>query len=424
MTARRPRSQVFWAVSDQALVSLGNFGLTILLARALSPQDYGRYVLILGLMLIVGTMQASLLVYPMTVKCASAAESDVPALTSAFLVLTTAMAPVVAAVMLIAGSPVAGMGLSAMALAAALAGQVQEITRAVFRARLQHRLAIRGDVIRYVGPLAALFVARSAIDLTAELAFLAIAVLSLVAALVQVVQLRLPWPNPRIIWSLPRECWRIGCWSLPAVTLSAGTLQAFPWCLGTLHGPALAASYQALMNAVAMANPVMFSVGNLITPATAAHLAGKGIRAAVVDARNYAFLGAALVLPYFIVLMSFPDVVLRVLYGSGSSYLEFAASARLMAFGGLTYYFAHVAGSFLTGMQLAHLSFRAEAIAGIAAAAAIVVLIPTGGVPGAVVAFTCFTFTRAAAQGLFTRSVVTRGSSDNFGAPVQVSSGT
>lgn len=43
--------QGFWAIADQGVVSLGNFLTTIIVARAVSPEVYGIWTVILGLIL-------------------------------------------------------------------------------------------------------------------------------------------------------------------------------------------------------------------------------------------------------------------------------------------------------------------------------------------------------------------------------------
>jgi O-antigen/teichoic acid export membrane protein len=55
------------AVADQGLFALSNFGLSVLLARWLSPRDYGAFSVTFTVLLLMGTVQTALLTEPMLV---------------------------------------------------------------------------------------------------------------------------------------------------------------------------------------------------------------------------------------------------------------------------------------------------------------------------------------------------------------------
>lgn len=57
----------FWAVTDQGLFATSNFVLNILLARWLSPQDYGAFAVMFAVFLFLGTLHTGLLTQPMLV---------------------------------------------------------------------------------------------------------------------------------------------------------------------------------------------------------------------------------------------------------------------------------------------------------------------------------------------------------------------
>src|SRR5829696_8092535 len=57
----------FWAVADQGLFATSNFVLNIMLARWLSPQDYGAFAAMFAVFLLVGTIHTGLLTEPMLV---------------------------------------------------------------------------------------------------------------------------------------------------------------------------------------------------------------------------------------------------------------------------------------------------------------------------------------------------------------------
>src|SRR5690606_16914838 len=57
-----------WAITDQAVVSIGNFATNIFLGNILTKEIYGTYGVLLETMLWVISLQAALVVYPMSVK--------------------------------------------------------------------------------------------------------------------------------------------------------------------------------------------------------------------------------------------------------------------------------------------------------------------------------------------------------------------
>ena len=56
-----------WAVTDQGLFALSNFGVSVLLARWLTPDGYGSFAVAFSILLLIGTLQTALLTEPMLV---------------------------------------------------------------------------------------------------------------------------------------------------------------------------------------------------------------------------------------------------------------------------------------------------------------------------------------------------------------------
>ena len=52
----------FWAVTDQALFAVSNLVINVLLARWLSPREYGAFVTAFVVLLLVGVAHSSLIV--------------------------------------------------------------------------------------------------------------------------------------------------------------------------------------------------------------------------------------------------------------------------------------------------------------------------------------------------------------------------
>jgi O-antigen/teichoic acid export membrane protein len=60
-------SQGLWAVTDQGLFALTNFTVSVLLARWLSPTDYGAFAVAFSVLLLMGTVHTALLTEPMLI---------------------------------------------------------------------------------------------------------------------------------------------------------------------------------------------------------------------------------------------------------------------------------------------------------------------------------------------------------------------
>lgn len=77
----------FFSLTDQALVSLGNFVTQIVLARTLLPHDYGIFAVTFGVMIALNVCHWGLVAYPVSVKAVSCNTDELRSLASHALVL-------------------------------------------------------------------------------------------------------------------------------------------------------------------------------------------------------------------------------------------------------------------------------------------------------------------------------------------------
>lgn len=148
-TGSRLRSRAFWVISDQAISSLANAGLTIVLARTVSPGEYGAFALAFSVYsLVVSVAQAVsgqvvVIRYsgedPRTLGRAGAAAGGAAVLVGA---LCAAVACVVA---LFAGTPLREVLLVVGLLLPALV--LQDTWRVLFTARGTPRQAFTNDLL-------------------------------------------------------------------------------------------------------------------------------------------------------------------------------------------------------------------------------------------------------------------------------------
>src|SRR5271170_1031457 len=60
-----------WALTDQAMLSLGNFFTNILLIRHLSKDNFGNFAVLFSVILFLNNLHTSLVTYPLSVLAAT-----------------------------------------------------------------------------------------------------------------------------------------------------------------------------------------------------------------------------------------------------------------------------------------------------------------------------------------------------------------
>jgi O-antigen/teichoic acid export membrane protein len=375
-----------WAIVDQGVVSLGNFLMTIILARSFSLEVYGVWTVIFGFILLLNVVHYSLIVYPLLVRAASQDEVEAQQLVSGALVLTIMLAVPLGLVLFGASMVINRPSLGLWACVALLCWQVQETTRRALMARLAYRKALAGDAISYLGQaLLVWFLARQAI-LSPQLGFAVIAVTCLGAAIVQAGLLRLRLNARFDIRKLSNQFWHLGHWVLWSNLSMNVSLQTVPWSLFLLRGAGDAAGFQAVSNLLGFSHPIILSLGNIIVPAAARARIKNGLSAARRIATIHALQGGLLLLPYFAALLIFPRQLLSLLYGSTSPYIGLNGALRLLALAYVVYFLSLATKFLLNALEENRAQFVAEFVS---SSFLVVIIVPSViffGVSGAIVA--------------------------------------
>lgn len=376
-------------MSDQAVVSLGNFLLTVILARSLSKVEYGTYVVLYGALLTANSLHAALVTYPISVLGAHRTPRQLRVLSSNSLVVMSLLgAPVSAVLILVAWLITRRTDLLVIVICAMLGWQVQETLRRSLMSHLRHRRAVVGDAVTYSGEVAiAYWMVHHGAPLTARIGFEAILIASIAGAIFHAFALGLEMPNLTDSLRLAKEYFTLGRFPLLSSLGYAGTLLLVPWVLA-FKGLAEVASYQAMMNIVQVVNPVMFSVGNLIIPAVAHELLKPGAEATARRVlRRYLFEGIALLAPVFLAVLVAPDFIMRTVYGHMSGYTEHANLLRAMVLGACGLYLSHALYCYFLGKKHVTIVAKSQLIASAAVVLCAVLLIPVLGLAGAVISF-------------------------------------
>jgi len=376
----------FWAIADQAVVSLGNFLTTIILARTLIPGSYGIWTVLFGLILFLNAVHAALIVYPLTVMTAASLPEETRNKVSEALVLTVIMS-LPLGLIIMGGSALIGAGrLGLWAWLALLFWQLQETTRRALMARFSCRQALPGDAISYLCQAGFVWLLAHSGGLSLAYSFGIIAATCGAAAIVQALQLRDQLSLPGSTRELARRFWKTGHWVLWSDLTANFGFQATPWVLFLMRGAGAAAAYQAISNLLGLSHPVMLSLGNVIVPEAARARARGGIQAARRVALVQATQSGLLLLIAFGILTIFPGQLLRLFYGSGSAYLTLAQDIRLFALVYLLFFSALVLKFLLNALQETRTQLIAELFCCGLLGLMIVPLVTVFGLTGAIAA--------------------------------------
>ena len=348
-----------WGLADQFVVSLGNFLTGLVLVRTLPKEDFGVFFLVFGMLLFLNSLHNSLVTYPLSVRGAASDALDLRHRAGQSILFTLMLAlPLSLGVIVIVGLE-HRQSLIPWALAAMFLWQIQETLRRAIMAHLRHREALFGDAISYLGQAAIVYVLARRGMLTLEAAFIAIASTSLLALLVQAWQLKPALSLTRPVRPLVGEHWSLGRWMLLTNAITLLTVQAMPWTLGYFHGKGEVAEFGALAQVMGLTNPVMIGITGLIVPTVAAVSARRGASSARHVALTYGLQGAALLLPYYALVLLAPEFALR-LFTDKPEYAGLGTHLRLFVLAYILTFPAHVVLSLLNGLGRTRSTFVAQ----------------------------------------------------------------
>jgi len=387
----------FWTLSDQAVVSLGNFGTNLILARHLPALEYGAFALLFGVLLFINRLHSSLVTYPVSSRGAAATPQQLKHMTALALVITCLLVIPCGLVVGVAAYAVDHFAATLWILGAGLAWQLQEVTRRALFAHLRQRDAIWGDGISYLGQAVCLGLTIGR-GLPFWAIFAILAATSLAGAAVQAAQLGLAKIHHGSVVPTALEWWRLGRWVMFTNLCSLVTVQASPWVLTYFYGTVAAGAVQAVTNLLGVSHPVMFGMSGLVVPLTAHTAAREGRPAAARAAIHFTLQGVAMLVPYYLILLLVPHLALRIFYGPTSPYLAYAGAVRWFAIGYTFLYLAQMLGGLMNGLESNKEAFNAQAAAMAITAFVALPMAALGGVTWACAGVALASITRFAAS--------------------------
>jgi len=342
------------ALLDQGVFAGSNFVMSILLARWLSPEQYGAYAVAFAVFLFLLNFHQALLLEPMLVFGSSVYRSSLRGYMKALLVAHSAMSLLmfvglcVAAAVTVKASPAHGLPGALFGIAvAAPAVLLFWLTKRSFYLKLSPAPSAAAAVLYCILTMGGMaLVYKYTHTLSPLSAFLLMAFGGLGASLVLLVYLNAQLPRdheaPRLAETWGRH-WRYGRWALGANAMMWIPINAFYPILSKFSGMAQAGELKALMNFAAPMLQACAALHSLMLPYASRVLAQRGGDGISVILRRMTFLCVACAVPYWVLLLLFRGPAFHLLYSG--RYTEVAYLLPVVAL-------ASVAGSAFFGPSI------------------------------------------------------------------------
>lgn len=388
---RRWGARGFWAITDQGLISLSNFVLNILLARWLTPADYGAFTVGFSVLLIIGSFHSALLTDPMLVfgagRFAGKSSSYLRVLVLGHWVLTAPLALVALAVALglrfwsvdTLSSAVLGLALAAPLY------QLPMLLRRAFYVRMEPREAAAASGLYVAFSLVTAFALSRATNLSAASGFIAMTAGSVVSTAWLLLRLRVGWsiPNRDEISNVLSVHWAFSRWGLGVSVAWWVRSSLYYLILPISGGLEASAAFRAMVNLIMPLMQTIGSIGPLLLSAFAAARARADFDAIV---RRVALLLGAGAVAYWVALGLFAEPILIWLYEG--KYAEHGHLAWIIGLLPVCAAIGAAVGTALRALQRPDYDFWVTALSALAALTIGVLLVRNWGVAGAVAGWT------------------------------------
>jgi O-antigen/teichoic acid export membrane protein len=282
-----PRSDMLrsgaWGVVDQGLISGTNFITMALVARSLTPIEFGLFTLVYTILLLGGSIQSSLLLNPHSVLGAARHGEAYASFTTAMgtgqlaLAGATAVVSLAGAALMMDVSPETAALLVSVAPAAA-AWQLQEFVRRVMYTEGRLDAALANDVLSYGGQAVGIVLIWQLGFLTGPTALYVLAVTSALAALWGFWALRSRF-RPRIELELFAETWKFAKWLFAGMAVYWLSGHVYPMLLAGIVSLADAGIVRAVQLVLGPTHILLNALTNAFQPRAARLFATEGSNA-------------------------------------------------------------------------------------------------------------------------------------------------
>jgi O-antigen/teichoic acid export membrane protein len=273
-----------WGIGDQALVSAASFAMLILIARAVTPAQFGLFSIAMSFIYIEVTLIGSLLNQPFTVISAAREGEAYKSYVMSVLLAQVVCGFLVVLIVLLFAGIAATLGWHSWSLAmvlgpAVFSWQIQEFVRVVLYAEDRLRTALFNDLLAYGGQLLIIIYATERGLLTPSAALLIITAMTGLAAVVGLVLIRksltLSLTSASFIAN-NTENWKFSRWTLGSSVLTMSSTHTLPFVLGAFSGPTAAGIMRVMAATMGPTHVLLRSINGSFGPTAARVYAGEG----------------------------------------------------------------------------------------------------------------------------------------------------
>lgn len=328
---------VSMTLADQAIISGSNFVVSILLARYLGAEEFGKYYIAWVFVLFAAALQFTIVAQPMMSigpkEVVSSQRAYFGAVFGQQLVTVAAVFVLLYAGFLVVGIVLGNPKLSDVALpVAVVAGAflMQEFVRRFAFTRQHSRIAIRLDTVAYLTQLVLILAWRYTFGLNADTVLWLIAGafgLSFLAGLPYLSR-GVAW-DPHILGSVAARHWRFYKWLVPANLLMWVTNFASLLIAGTLLGVSAVGGLRAGYLLVGAAHVLLMGLENFVPVQASIRLSERGMAAMVSFLLRVSLIGGALLAAGGIIVAVAPSFWMSLIFGDG--FAEYAEVLRWYA---------------------------------------------------------------------------------------------
>lgn len=327
------------AVVDYGLISGSNFILGVLLARWLSPREYGAYALVFSFFILVGFLYQCLLLEPLSVFSGTLFHDNLRGYLKTSLSIHSALSLVMCLVLGIAAlvthvfghSPLLAISLAGMTIATPFI-LAHGLARRGFYLKLSPGPSAFGSIFYCIMVVGGVFLFFRMGWLSSFTAFLLMGMAAFVSGVVMVFQLNAMLapatghPALRATW---KKHWEYGRWALGTCVVGWIPNYVYIPLVSSFHGMAMAGELRALMNLAAPVLQTYAALSMLFLPYAARVQSENGRANASSLNRRLAALFVAGSLAYWAVLIPLKAPIFRFLYAG--KYLDSAYLIPLFA---------------------------------------------------------------------------------------------
>lgn len=318
-------------VFDQGLVSAVNFATTVALVRWLGLELFGEFSLIWMLVLFALGLQQAFLALPMLTIGPKQSDEDRPRYYAALLVLEALFTLVVfgavwggclVASELLGQARFAGVGLQVALLVCVK--QAHAFVRSYFFSCDRRGAVLANDAVAYGGQILLLYALHRTGTLNLGSAIWAVVLASGVASVLGLAQVERIATTRADLVSVTRRHWRYSRWLVAKAILQWFSSNYFLLATRALLGPGALGALKAAQTVLGVLHVFFLAMENVVPVRAARLLVTEGLGSMTRYIERLTWIGTAFTLATSLVLLTWPGLLLHLLYGETSPDLETA----------------------------------------------------------------------------------------------------